>query len=70
MSQHNITGSEVFGPKPFVVMRGVKTGAFRRKRAARAWVAFAAGAFVAIVGGAVALAAVLGPDALAGTPPL
>ena len=47
MSQHNITGSEVFGAKPFVIMRGVKTGAFRRKRAARGWLAFTAGAVVA-----------------------
>ena len=36
MSQHNISGSEVFGDKPFVVVRGVKVGTFRRKKAARA----------------------------------
>lgn len=61
MSQHNISGSEVFGPKPFVVMRSVKTGGLRRKRAARTWAAFIAGAVVAVVGGAVATAAVFGP---------
>lgn len=70
MSQHNITGSEVFGAKPFVIMRGVKTGAFRRKRAARGWLAFTAGAVVAVIGGAVAVAAVLGPDVFAAAPPL
>ncbi|MBJ7448646.1 MAG: hypothetical protein DCF29_07830 [Alphaproteobacteria bacterium] len=61
MSQHNITGSEAFGKKPMVLLRSVKTGAFRRKRAARTWAAFVAGAVVAVVGGAVAMAAVFGP---------
>lgn len=65
MSQHNITGSEVFGPKPFVVMRGVKTGAFRRKRAMRAWVAFTAGVVVAVLGGGAAVAAIIGMDIFA-----
>ena len=66
MSQHNISGSEVFGDKPFVVVRGVKVGAFRRKKAARAWTAFIAGAVVAIAGGAVAIAAIIGPETLLG----
>lgn len=61
MSQHNISGSEVFGPKPFVILRGVKTGGLRRQRSARTLVAFIAGAVVAVTGGAVALAAVFGP---------
>jgi len=61
MSQHNISGSEVFGPKPFVILRGVKTGGLRRQRSARTLLAFVAGAVVAVVGGAVALAAVFGP---------
>lgn len=61
MSQHNISGSEVFGPRPGVMLRSVKTGGLRRKRAARTWAAFLAGAVVAVVGGAVAMAAILGP---------
>ena len=61
MSQHNISGSEVFGPKPGVMLRSVKTSGLRRQRAARTWVAFAAGAIVAVAGGAVAMAAVFGP---------
>jgi hypothetical protein len=61
MSQHNISGSEVFGPKPFVILRGVKTGGLRRQRSARTLTAFVAGAIVAVAGGAVALAAVFGP---------
>lgn len=60
MSQHNISGSEVFGPRPGVMLRSVG-GSLRRKRAARPWLAFVAGAVVAVTGGAVALAAVLGP---------
>ena len=61
MSQHNISGSEVFGKKPFVILRGVKTSGLRRRREARTIVAFIAGAIVTIVGGAVAAAAVFGP---------
>ncbi|GAA0650681.1 hypothetical protein [Brevundimonas lenta] len=61
MSQHNISGSEVFGPKPFVILRGVKSSGLRRQRTARTWVAFVAGAIVAVTGGAVAMAAVFGP---------
>ena len=61
MSQHNISGSEVFGPKPFVILRGVKTGGLRRQRRARTLTAFIAGAVVAVAGGAVALAAIFGP---------
>ncbi|HVL40809.1 MAG TPA: hypothetical protein VM348_01550 [Brevundimonas sp.] len=60
MSQHNISGSEVFGPKPGVMLRSVKTSGLRRQRAARTWAAFVAGAVVAVVGGAVAMAAVFG----------
>lgn len=60
MSQHNISGSEVFGPRPGVMLRSVG-GSLRRKRAGRPWVAFVAGAVVAVAGGAIALAAVFGP---------
>lgn len=61
MSQHNISGSEVFGPKPFVILRGVKSSGLRRRRSARTLVAFIAGAVVAVTGGAIALAALVGP---------
>jgi hypothetical protein len=61
MSQHNISGSEVFGPKPGVMLRSVKTSGLRRQRAARTWAAFIAGAVVAVAAGAVAMAAVFGP---------
>lgn len=60
MSQHNISGSEVFGPKPGVMLRSVKTSGLRRQRAARTLMAFIAGAIVAVAGGAVAMAAVFG----------
>ncbi|RZJ81056.1 MAG: hypothetical protein EON88_31370 [Brevundimonas sp.] len=61
MSQHNISGSEVFGPKPFVILRGMKSSGLRRRRSARTLTAFIAGAVVAVIGGAVALAAMVGP---------
>jgi hypothetical protein len=64
MSQHNITGSEVFGPKPFVILRSVKAGGLRRQRKARTLLAFVTGAVVALVGGAVAVAAAFGPALL------
>ncbi|QDH74492.1 hypothetical protein [Brevundimonas sp. M20] len=61
MSQHNISGSEVFGPKPFVILRGVKSSGLRRRKSARVLGAFIAGAVVTLVGGAVAVAALVGP---------
>lgn len=62
MSQHNISGSEVFGPKPLVIVRSVKAGQLRRRRSGKtALFAFIAGATVAVIGGAVAVAAILGP---------
>lgn len=61
MSQHNISGSEVFGPRPGVMLRSVRTGGLRRKRATRTWAAFVAGAVAAVAVGAVAMAAVFGP---------
>ena len=67
MSQHNISGSEVFGPKPGVMVRSVRTSGLRRQRAARTWAAFIAGAIVAVAGGAIAMAAVFGPT-LFGSP--
>lgn len=61
MSQHNISGSEVFGPKPFVILRGVKTSGLRRQRKARTLLAFVAGIVVAVAAGAAAVAAMAGP---------
>ena len=61
MSRHNISGSEVFGPQPGVMLRSVKTSGLRRQRAARTWAAFIAGAIVAVAGGAIAMAAIFGP---------
>ena len=61
MSQHNNSGSEVFGPKPGVLLRSVRTSGLRRQRAARTWAAFIAGAIVAVAGGAIAMAAIFGP---------
>ncbi|SFS84332.1 hypothetical protein [Brevundimonas viscosa] len=64
MSQHNISGSEVFGPKPFVILRSVKTGGLRRQRKARTLLAFLTGAAVALIAGAAAVAAAFGPGLL------
>lgn len=61
MSQHNITGSEAFGKKPVYMLRSIKSGAMRRKRTARMWVAFTAGVIVTVVVGALITAAVAGP---------
>lgn len=61
MSRHNISGSEVFGPKPGVMVRTVRTSGLRLQRAALTGAAFIAGAIVAVAGGAIAMAAVLGP---------
>ncbi len=60
MSQHNITGSEAFDRRPFVIIRSVRTGGLRRRKA-RGAMAFVAGAAAAIVGGAIALAVIVGP---------
>lgn len=63
MSQHNIVGSEVFGPRPLTVVKSPHaSGGLRRRRPVRLLaVAFVTGAAVALAGGAVALAAVFGP---------
>ena len=53
MSQHNIVGSEAFGRQPFVYIRMLKPGAFRRRRGL-ALAAFVAGAAVTIAGLALA----------------
>lgn len=60
MSQHNISGSEAFNRSPFVIIRSVKTGGMRRRQTRTAF-AFVAGACAAVVGGIVAILAVVGP---------
>lgn len=60
MSQHNIVGSEAFNRTPPLVIRKVRTGTMRRRKA-RAVLIFAAGAGVTALGGLIALAALMGP---------
>lgn len=61
MSQHNIIGSEAFNRSPFVLIRQVRAGGMRRRRA-RTATAFVAGAVAMLAGGLIAAAAVLGPN--------
>jgi hypothetical protein len=58
MSQHNIVGSEAFNRTPPLVIRKVRTGGMRRRKA-RAVLIFAAGAGVTALGGLVTLAAMM-----------
>ena len=60
MSQHNIIGSEAFTKGPFVIIRGVKSGGFRRRRS-RSLAAYAVVAVLALSAGAAAAAFALGP---------
>lgn len=60
MSQHNIIGSEAFSQRPFVIIRGVKTGGLRRRRSGSA-VAYAIVAVLALSAGAAVAAFALGP---------
>ncbi|WP_029416974.1 hypothetical protein [Brevundimonas bacteroides] len=60
MSQHNIVGSEAFNRTPPLVIRKVRTGGMRRRKA-RAVLIFAAGAGVTALGGLVTLAAMMTP---------
>ena len=64
MSQHNIIGSEAFNRTPFVLVRQVKAGGMRRRRA-RTALAFVAGAGAMLAVGFAVAVAVYGP-ALAG----
>ncbi len=64
MSQHNIIGSEAFSRTPFIIVRQVKPGGMRRRRA-RTATAFAAGAAAMLAVGFAAAVAIYGP-ALAG----
>ena len=60
MSQHNIIGSEAFTKGPFVIIRGVKSGGFRRRRS-RSLAAYAVVAVLALSAGAAVAAFALGP---------
>lgn len=60
MSQHNIIGSEAFNRSPFILVRQVRAGGMRRRRARTAG-AFVAGAVAMLIAGLVAVAAVFSP---------
>ncbi|WEK58080.1 MAG: hypothetical protein P0Y52_00655 [Candidatus Brevundimonas phytovorans] len=60
MSQHNIIGSEAFSQRPFVIIRGVKTGGIRRRRSGSA-AAYIVVALLALSAGAAVAAFALGP---------
>ena len=60
MSQHNIIGSEAFDRSPFVLIRSVRTGGLRRRKA-RTALAFAGGVAATVVGALVAVGVVFGP---------
>lgn len=60
MSQHNIMGSEAFNKGPFVIIRAVKSGGFRRRRS-RSIAAYVVVAVLALSAGAAAAALALGP---------
>ena len=60
MSQHNIVGSEAFDRRPFVIIRALKPGGMRRRKA-RTVVAFMAGAAAMLGAGFIAAALAFGP---------
>ena len=60
MSQHNIIGSEAFSQRPFVIIRGVKTGGIRRRRSGSA-AAYVIVAVLALSAGTAVAAFALGP---------
>lgn len=60
MSQHNIIGSEAFSQRPFVIIRGVKTGGIRRRRSGSV-AAYVIVAVLALSAGAAVAAFALGP---------
>ncbi|MBO9500401.1 hypothetical protein [Brevundimonas sp. A19_0] len=60
MSRHNITGSEAFDRRPFVIVRSVPSGGLRRRRARMA-LAFVLGIIVALAAVTVALLMVFMP---------
>jgi hypothetical protein len=60
MSQHNIVGSEAFNRSPSVIIRSLKPGGLRRRKA-RTALAFIAGAVVTAVAGLAGAIAVFAP---------
>jgi hypothetical protein len=60
LAQHNIIGSEAFGRRPFVILRGVKAGGIRRRRSGSA-MAYVIVAILALSAGAAVAAFALGP---------
>lgn len=60
MSQHNIVGSEAFSNRPYVLVRNVKPGGFRRRRA-RTVTAYVVVAVLALSVGAAVAAFAMGP---------
>ena len=69
MSQHNIIGSEAFSQRPFVIIRGVKTGGIRRRRSGSA-VTYVVVALLALSAGAAVAAFALGPILIAEEAPV
>lgn len=60
MSQHNIIGSEAFSTQPYVLVRNVRAGGFRRRRS-RSLLAYGVVTVLALSAGAAAAAFALGP---------
>ncbi|WP_368925144.1 hypothetical protein [Brevundimonas vancanneytii] len=60
MSQHNIVGSEAFSNQPYVLVRNVRPGGFRRRRS-RAVTAYVVVAVLALSTGAAVAAFAMGP---------
>ncbi|MEN5145932.1 hypothetical protein [Brevundimonas diminuta] len=54
MSQHNIIGSEAFSNRTHVMVQGMRTGAFRRRRARSTLTYMIVAVLALVVGGVVA----------------
>lgn len=61
MSQHNIIGSEAFSNRTHVMVQGMRTGAFRRRRA-RSTLTYMIVAVLALVAGGIAATLALAPQ--------
>ena len=60
MAQHNIIGSEAFTNRPYVLVRNVRPGGFRRRRS-RSLIAYGIVAVLALSAGAAVAAFAMGP---------
>lgn len=60
LSQHNIMGSEAFNRRPFVIIRNLRAGSFRRRKN-RSVVAYVVVAVLALSAGAAAAFMALAP---------